>query len=175
MHHRLCLPGTLHLSSCRQADGDGCWERGGGSGVGREASRGTGQAGARDSATGACRRLYLGAGVGGEGGGENREICQWGSSWEQGSPHCVIHAGRPLSSLVLGLSFAALQERRLESRKRCLLTCSASLGRGAGIPASSVLCAAWCSWGKGTTLATGSCSSFLSVRLFPGLFVPLCG
>lgn len=92
--------------------------------MGREVSRGTGQAGARDSATGACRRLYLGGGR-----GENREICQWGSPWEPGSPHCVIHAARPLSSLVLGLSFAALQERRLESRKRCLLTRSASLGR----------------------------------------------
>ena len=114
-------------------------------------SRGIRQAGARDSAIGTCRRLYL--------GGENREICQrsagtcacpWllqrgrrlSSSGEPSSPRCVIGAGRP--ALLPGsvcLSFAALQVRRLESRKRGLLTCCPCLGWGMGTPASSVLCA----------------------------------
>ena len=138
------ITGFVYLALCTWAAADTQTE----TAAGRGARRGVGiggeprdQAGrARDSAIGICRRLYLGA--------ENREICQrsagtcacpWllqrgrrlSSSGEPSSPRCVIDAGRP--ALLPGsacLSFAALQVRRLESRKRCLLTCCPCLGRG---------------------------------------------
>ena len=124
------------------------WDRRWAEGPGR-------QAGARDSATGTCWSLYV--------GGENREMCQrsagtcacscflqrgrrLGSPWEPSLIRCVIYAGLP--TLLPGsvcLSFAGLQVCRLESRKKCLLTCCPCLGRETGTPASSVLCAERCS------------------------------